>query len=109
LAEDDREAIELVKLLLSYLPQNNTEDPPQVARYDSPDRMEESLNDLVPQDENEPYDMHEAIEAIVDKGSFLESHTYYARNAIVGFARLDGHCVGVAAKSARIPGRSSGH
>ncbi len=97
LAEDDHEAIELVKLLLSYLPQNNTEDPPQVARYDSPDRMEESLNLLVPEDENEPYDMHDVIQAVVDEGSFLESHNYYARNAIVGFARLDGHCVGIVA------------
>lgn len=97
LAESDHQAIELVKLLLSYLPQNNAEDPPQVARYDSPDRMEESLNSIVPEDENEPYDMQEVIEAIVDHGSFLPVHPYYARNAIVGFARLDGYSVGIVA------------
>jgi acetyl-CoA carboxylase carboxyltransferase component len=97
LAESDHQAIDLVKLLLSYLPQNNAEDPPQVARFDSPDRMEESLNSVVPEDENEPYDMHEVIDAVVDHGSFLEVHTYYARNAVVGFARLDGYSVGIVA------------
>jgi acetyl-CoA carboxylase carboxyltransferase component len=97
LAETDHQAIELVKLLLSYLPQNNAEDPPQVARYDSPDRMEDSLNTLVPADENEPYDIREAIDAIVDHGSFLEVHPYYARNAVVGFARLDGYSMGIVA------------
>jgi acetyl-CoA carboxylase carboxyltransferase component len=96
-AESDHQAIELVKLLLSYLPQNNAEDPPQVVRYDSPDRMEESLNRVVPEDENEPYDMHEVIDAVVDHGSFLDVHTYYARNAVVGFARLDGYSVGIVA------------
>ena len=97
LAETDQQAIELVKLLLSYLPQNNAEDPPQVARYDSPDRMEEALNSMVPEDENEPYNMHEVIDAIVDQGSFLEVHPYYARSAVVGFARLDGYSVGIVA------------
>ncbi|MBI5301489.1 MAG: acyl-CoA carboxylase subunit beta [Chloroflexi bacterium] len=96
-AEDETQAIELTKLLLSYLPQNNTEDPPQVARYDSPDRMDESLNTIVPPNENEPYDMHEVIDAIVDPRSFLEVHPYYARSAIVGFARLDGYSVGIVA------------
>ncbi len=97
IAEDETQAIELTKLLLSYLPQNNTEDPPQVARYDSPDRIEESLNSVIPADENEPYDMHEVIEAIVDRHSFLEVHPYYARSALVGFARLDGYPVGIVA------------
>ncbi len=97
LAESDHQAIELVKLLLSYLPQNNAEDPPQVARYDSPDRVEESLNSIVPEDENEPYDMLEVVDAIVDHGSFLQVHPYYARNALVGFARLDGYSVGIVA------------
>ncbi len=96
-AENEHEALELVKLLLSYLPQNNNEDPPQVAPYDPPDRMEESLNRLVPPNEDEAYDMLEAVHAIFDRNSFLEVHPYYARNAIVGFARLDGHAVGVVA------------
>jgi len=97
LAETEPDAIELVKLLLSYLPQNNNEDPPHVIPDDSCDRMEERLNTLVPADENEPYDMHEVIESVVDCDSFLEIHPYYARNAIVGFARLDGYSVGIVA------------
>jgi acetyl-CoA carboxylase carboxyltransferase component len=97
LAESDSQAMELVKLLLSYLPQNNAEDPPRVSRYDSPDRMDESLNTIVPEDENEPYDMLQVIEAIADHGSFLQVHPYYARNAVVGFARLDGYSVGIVA------------
>ena len=97
LANDEHVALELVKQLLSYLPQNNTEDPPQVAPYDPRDRMNESLNTVVPLREDEPYDMHAVIEAVFDRDSFLEVHPYYARNAIVGFARLDGYCVGVVA------------
>jgi acetyl-CoA carboxylase carboxyltransferase component len=97
LAPDEPKAIELVKLLLSYLPQNNTEDPPQLVPHDPADRMDEALNTLVPESENEPYDMHEVIDAVFDRDSFLEIHPYFARNAIVGFARLDGHSVGIVA------------
>jgi acetyl-CoA/propionyl-CoA carboxylase carboxyl transferase subunit len=96
-AETEASAIGLVKLLLSYLPQNNNEDPPQVITEDSRDRMEERLNTLVPVAEDEPYDMHEVIEAVFDGDSFLEIHPYYARNVIVGFARLDGYSVGIVA------------
>ena len=97
LADDEQAALELVKVLLSYLPQNNTEDPPQVTPYDPPDRMNESLNTIVPEREDMPYDMHEVIRAIFDRDSFLEVHPYYARNAIVGFARMDGYSVGIVA------------
>jgi len=86
-----------VKLLLSYLPQNNTEDPPQVVPHDPADRMDEALNSIVPEAENEPYDMHDVIDMVFDHDSFLEIHPYFARNAIVGFARLDGHSVGIVA------------
>jgi acetyl-CoA carboxylase carboxyltransferase component len=96
-AEDERAALELVKLLLSYLPQNNTEDPPQVEPYDHADRMDEALNSIIPEDENEPYEVREMINMIFDRRSFTEVHPYYARNAIVGFARLDGYSVGVIA------------
>jgi acetyl-CoA carboxylase carboxyltransferase component len=95
LADNERHALELVKLLLSYLPQNNTEDAPQVAPYDSPNRMDEALNTIVPTDENQPYDMHDVVSLVFDRDSFTEIHPYYARNCIVGFARLDGHAVGV--------------
>ena len=97
LAESEPKAIGLVKLLLSYLPQNNTEDAPHVVPHDEADRMDERLNAVVPDQENEPYDMHEVIEAVFDRDSFLEIHPYFARNAIVGFARLDGHSVGIVA------------
>jgi acetyl-CoA carboxylase carboxyltransferase component len=97
LAETERKALELTKLLLSYLPQNNTEDPPQVVENEPLDRMEERLNTIVPEAENEAYDMHEVIEAIFDQDSFLEIHPYFARNAIVGFARMGGHSVGIVA------------
>jgi len=97
LAANEQAAISMAKLLLSYLPQNNTEDPPQVAPYDPADRMEEFLNSVVPANENEPYDMHLVIDAVFDRDSFLEVHSCYAPNAVVGFARLDGQAVGIVA------------
>ena len=95
--DDEKTAIEMTKVLLSYLPQNNTEDPPQVETNDPTDRMDEGLNTILPDDENEPYDMHQVIQAVFDFNSFTEIHADYARNALVGFARLDGHAVGVVA------------
>lgn len=97
LAETEMEAIDLVKLLLSYLPQNNTEDPPQLTPHDAPDRMDEALNALIPERDDEPYDMHAVIERVFDGHSLLEVQPYYARNAITTFARLDGWPVGVVA------------
>jgi acetyl-CoA carboxylase carboxyltransferase component len=97
LAENDEQALELVKLVLSYFPQNNTEDPPRIAPYDPPDRREVALNDLVPENDDEPYDMHQIIEMVFDRESFLEVHKSYAHNAIVGFAHLDGYVVGIVA------------
>lgn len=96
-AADENQALELVKLLLSYLPQNGTEDPPRLAPYDPPNRMASALNTVVPVDEDESYDMKEVIHAVFDEGSLFEIHPYYARNAIVGFARMDGYSVGVVA------------
>ncbi|GAB4426354.1 MAG: acyl-CoA carboxylase subunit beta [Chloroflexi bacterium OHK40] len=96
-APDERAALEQVKLLLSYLPQNNTEDPPQLAPFDPPDRMEPALDTLVPEDERVAYDMQRVIDLIVDEGSFLAIQPEYAPNAIVGFARLEGYAVGVVA------------
>jgi len=93
--EDETAAIELVKLILSYLPQNNNEDPPHVIPDDSWDRMDERLNTLVPEAEDQPYDMHDVVESVFDLHSFLEVHPYYARNVVVGFARLDGYSVGI--------------
>jgi acetyl-CoA carboxylase carboxyltransferase component len=97
MAESEGQALELVKLLLSYLPQNNTEDPPQLRPHDPPDRMDDALNHAIPADESEPYDMHAVVDSVFDRDSLLEIHPYYARNCIVGFARLDGWSTGVVA------------
>jgi acetyl-CoA carboxylase carboxyltransferase component len=96
-AHSEAAALELVKRLLGYLPQNNNEDPPQIARYDAADREDEALNTLIPENENEPYDMRVAIAMVFDRDSFLEIHPDFAPNAVVGFARLDGYSVGIVA------------
>ncbi len=96
-ADGEGQALELVKLLLAYLPQNNNEDPPQISPYDPPDRMDEVLNDVIPDDEREAYDVREVLGRVFDRDSLLEVHPDFAPNALVGFARLDGYSVGVVA------------
>jgi acetyl-CoA carboxylase carboxyltransferase component len=96
-ADSEQEALELVKELLSYLPQNNNDDPPRITPFDSPDRMDTQLNEVVPQDERSAYDIRDVIVRVVDSGSFLELHPDFARNAVVGFGRLDGFSVGIIA------------
>jgi acetyl-CoA carboxylase carboxyltransferase component len=96
-ADSDDDAIAQVKTLLSYLPQNNNEDPPRVAPVDSADRMDAALNDVIPADERTAYDMRQVIGCVFDENSFLELHADYACNAVVGFARLDGYAAGVVA------------
>jgi propionyl-CoA carboxylase beta chain len=93
----DAEALRLLRRLMSYLPLNNAEDPPEGPRDDPEDRMEESLDTLVPDNPNKPYDIHQVIENVMDKGSFLEVMATYAGNIVVGFARLAGKTVGVVA------------
>jgi propionyl-CoA carboxylase beta chain len=95
--DDDRECLALVRDLLAYLPSNNLDDPPRAATADPIDREEESLDRLVPAAPNQPYDMLDVIHTIADDGRFLEVHQHFARNLIVGFARLDGRPVGVVA------------
>jgi acetyl-CoA carboxylase carboxyltransferase component len=97
IAEDDRSALEMVKLVLSYLPQNNTENPPRVVPYDAPTRMDEELDTIVPARDDEPYDMRQVIQHVFDRRSFLELHAAFARNVLVGFAHLDGYVVGIVA------------
>jgi acetyl-CoA carboxylase carboxyltransferase component len=96
-ADDEAGAFRLVHEILSYLPQNNSEDPPRVAPYDDPGRRDDLLDHLVPEDSMEPYDMRQVISSVFDRGSFLEIHAHYAKNALVGLARLDGFPVGVVA------------
>jgi propionyl-CoA carboxylase beta chain len=95
--ENEVECLQAIRTLFSYIPSNNMDDPPRVNSNDDPNRMEESLNTVVPENPNKPYDMKELIERIVDHGAFLEVHELYAQNLIVGFARLGGCSVGIIA------------
>ena len=97
-AEDDEDALGLVRRLLAYLPQNNVDDPPRSEPTDDPTRMDDALNPLVPEEPTKPYDMHEVIHRIVDHGEFLEVHREFAPNLLVGFARLNGRPVGIVAQ-----------
>ncbi|MBM3471301.1 MAG: methylmalonyl-CoA carboxyltransferase [Armatimonadetes bacterium] len=97
-AEDDEECLLLLRRLMSYLPSNNLDDPPRRNPTDDPSRADPALDDLVPEDPSRPYDMHVAIQRIVDDGEFLEVHAAFARNLIVGFCRLHGWPVGVVAQ-----------
>ncbi len=102
IVRDDKEAIEVVKKLLSYLPSNNMEMPPRAATRDPPDRTESKLNEIVPEDPLKAYNMYEVIDAVFDRGSFFDVSREYARNAITGFARLNGWVVGVVANQPMI-------
>ncbi len=97
MAQTDEEALLLLRKLIDYIPQNNIEIPPVIPCSDPVDRMEEGLNDIIPEDPNRPYDMKEVILHIVDNQEFLEVHQYWAQNIIVGFARLNGRSVGIIA------------
>ncbi len=101
-AEDDEDALALVRRLLAYLPQNNLEDPPRAEATDDPARMDDALNTLVPEEPTRPYDMHEVIRRVVDHGDFLEVHREFAPNLLVGFARLNGRSVGVVAQQPQV-------
>ncbi|MFW5918446.1 MAG: acyl-CoA carboxylase subunit beta, partial [Haloferacaceae archaeon] len=100
--DGEKEALDSIARLLSYLPQNNVEDPPRVEPWDDPEREPEQLTDIVPDQPKKPYDMGEVIEAVVDEGSFFEIHENYATNVLVGFARLDGRSIGVVANQPRV-------
>jgi propionyl-CoA carboxylase beta chain len=94
-AEDEESCLEDVRYLLGFLPSNNLEMPPRVEPYDDPDRMDEALDTVVPDDPSKPYDMRSVISLIVDDGEFFEVHEHFAKNIICGFSRLDGYPVGI--------------
>ena len=103
--EDDRECLALIRTLLGYLPSNNLDDPPRVESADPVDREDDRLDALIPEAPNQPYDMLDLIHAVADDGEFLEAHQHFARNIVVGFARLGGRSVGVVANQpARLAG-----
>ena len=97
LAENEEEGIAIIRDLLSYLPSNNLEETPIAVCNDPIDRLEDRLNEIIPDNPNLPYNMMDVIEGIVDNGKFLEVHKRYARNIIVGFCRMGGRSVGVIA------------
>ena len=92
---DDRSAMEEVRYLLSFLPQNNMEVAPFFTPLDRPDRMDEQLTTIIPDSPNQPYDMIDVVESIVDDGEFYQVHEHFAPNLIVGFSRLDGYTIGI--------------
>ncbi len=94
-APDDAACLLLLRDLIGYLPLNNAEEPPFVATDDDPNRAEPKLDSIIPESSDQPYDMREVIKLVVDDGRFLEVHSRYARNIIVGFARLAGHVIGI--------------
>ena len=96
-ADSEQEGIMLIRKLLSYMPQNNLEDPPLAACIDPIDRLEEGLNSIIPDNPNKPYDVKDVIHAVVDNHEFMEVHRHYAPNLVVGFARFNGVSVGIVA------------
>jgi propionyl-CoA carboxylase beta chain len=96
-AEDDEGCLLLIRELLSFLPGNNVDDPPRVESADPSDRADETLDTVVPESPNQAYDMLDVILPIVDDGYFFQVHEHYAKNILVGFARLDGRPVGIVA------------
>jgi len=97
LCRDDAECLSMVRELLSFIPSNNLEDPPRKPCTDPIDRLDEKLDTLIPEQSNMPYDMKDVIHTVVDDGYFFEVHEHYAKNIVVGFARLNGRSVGIVA------------
>jgi len=100
--ESDQDAVERIRLLLSYLPSNNAEDPPRLDSADPPDRLIPELDALVPEKPTGTYDIKVLIRALADQGEFLEVHEHFARNMVVGWIRVGGHTVGVIANQPRV-------
>jgi propionyl-CoA carboxylase beta chain len=96
-SRDDAECLAMIRELFSYLPSNNLEDPPRRSSTDPWDRASAALNTLVPEDPQKPYDIKDAIHEIADNGEFFEVHEHFAKNLVVGFARLEGRPVGIVA------------
>jgi propionyl-CoA carboxylase beta chain len=96
-SRDDAECLAMIRELFGYLPSNNLDDPPRRVSSDPWDRAHPALNALVPEDPQKPYDIKDAIDAVADDSGFFEVHEHFAKNIVVGFARLDGNTVGIVA------------
>lgn len=100
--DNEEEGLQLIRHLLSYIPQNNMEEPMRIPCTDPIDRKEDLLNDIIPDEPNRPYNMYEVIGAVVDNGEFLEVHADFAKNIIVGFARFNGISTGIVANQPQV-------
>ncbi len=101
-AEDEEQALMMLRELMGFLPLNNMEDPPIKVTGDDPKRIDKKLDEIIPSDPNKPYDMKEIIHSVVDNSHFLEVQPHYAQNIIVGFARLNGRSVGIVANQPQV-------
>ena len=101
-ADDDEQAMMMIRELMGFLPLNNMEDPPRKPCTEDPEREDPKLDAIIPTDPNKPYNMKDIIHSVVDKGHFLEVQPYYAQNIIVGFARIDGRSVGIVANQPQV-------
>ena len=101
-AENEEDAIYTIRRLMSFLPQNNMEDPPTIPCQDDPLRTDDVLDTIIPDNPNKPYDMTQIIRSVVDNGDFLGVMEHYAQNIIVGFARLNGRSVGIVAQQPKV-------
>jgi methylmalonyl-CoA decarboxylase subunit alpha len=100
--ENEEDGLKLIRKLLSFIPQNNLEETPHLECFDPIDRLEDSLNEIIPDSPNKPYDMFEVIGALIDNGEFLEVHGDYSKNMIVGFGRFNGQSVGIVANQPKM-------
>jgi acetyl-CoA carboxylase carboxyltransferase component len=101
-AESEEDTLYLIRKLLSYLPQNNMEDPPFKQNGDDSLRTDETLDSIIPDDPGKPYDVREVIKRVIDNGQFFEIHETFAQNIVVGFSRLGGHSVGLVANQPQV-------
>ena len=102
IAENEKNCFEMVKFLLSYLPQNNLENAPYISTNDTPTRQNQKLRDIVPKEDKKTYDVKDVIEEVVDKDTFYEIQQLYAQNAVIGLARLNGQSIGIVANQPKI-------
>ena len=99
---DEKSVLDEVRYLMSFLPSNNMEEPPRILTGDDPERSTEKLRDILPASPNQPYDMKKVIAAVVDGGDYMEVNASYAQQITVGFARIDGHTIGIVANQPQI-------
>ncbi len=100
-AEDEEDCFGQIRKLMSFLPSNNLEEPPYLETGDSPERMDEALNEIIPDNPNAAYDMVEVIKKVVDNGEFFQTMQYYATNILTGYARVNGRVIGIIANQPR--------